>query len=495
MFSLIRMVLALCLLALPSAALAEWREATSEHFVIVSEASERQLRLTAQRLEAVHWLLGQATNRANAPLGSRVRIYMVDDADEVRRGAGAPPDASLVGIYIGNPFGPIAIVARNRPASDLYHEYAHHFMAQYMPVQVPAWYVEGFAEVVSTASFEREGSITYGKVANEREAELRYLQWTPTARMFAERTESGRHAGYASYGQYWLTAHYLQFAPERRGQLARYVDALNRGMEPDAAAELTFPGGLDQLDADLRAYLRRADFRYVAPTIPPGTMRDPVIRTLRPGEAAALELEMAVARTWDTEDSLALVPQITALAARHPNEPAIYALQAAALLRGEAWAEAMTAADRALALDPNHARSNAVRAIASMRLETEGDASNVLEAAQASIERARSADPREPLLRFAERLGLGQGGDAPERTLRPMSPPPDLPTYQITQTQLNSYRQAMSAGGADGARRLRELAEQTADTPLADHWRLLATFLEGRGTGRPPSARFIIVGN
>ena len=63
------------------------------------------------------------------------------------------------------PAGAIAVVPRNTGTDGvftgqlvLFHEYAHHFMLQYAPAAYPAWYVEGFAEVVSTASFERKGA-------------------------------------------------------------------------------------------------------------------------------------------------------------------------------------------------------------------------------------------------------------------------------------------------------------------------------------------------
>lgn len=66
--------LALILFMPAAPAHAEWREATSEHFVIVSEGSERDIIRASQRLEAVHWLLSQATNRREALDGQRVRL-------------------------------------------------------------------------------------------------------------------------------------------------------------------------------------------------------------------------------------------------------------------------------------------------------------------------------------------------------------------------------------------------------------------------------------
>ncbi len=416
---------------------AEWREATSEHFVILSEGSERELVRTAQRLEAVHWLLTQATNRRDALEGQRVRVYLVDNPIMLRAIAGVPERSNVIAIYMGSPIMPTALAVRDRPQSDLYHEYGHHFMRQYMPSRLPGWFVEGFAEVVSTASFELEGRITYGKVANDRQYELQDTAWTPMARLFAEPGDNGAegngsHAGIASYGQYWVTTHYLLFAPERRGQLARYIAAITRGDDSLVAAEAAFPGGLEQLDRDVRAYLRRADFQYRPVPLPEGVMRSPTVRTIRSGEAAALRLEMESARTWGVERNTGLLPRVAALAAQHPQEPAVHALHASVLIGTEQYPQAIEAADRGISIDAGHARSNALRAYAKYRAGSDEGLlrSEDISEIRTYADRARATDPREPALALtapllrqsgaAMRAARGEGDDASESaTARP----------------------------------------------------------------------------
>ena len=409
---------------------AEWREATSPHFVIVSQASERQTIDTARKLEAVHWLLTQATGRRDASDGRRVRIYLLGTVAEVIEGAAQPANTSMIAIYMGHPLGPIVLAPRSEPIGIIFHEYAHHFMAEYMPVEFPPWYVEGFAEIVSTTSFERNGTITYGKVANHRQAELTYVRWTPTAQMFAERSSGAGHAGVASYGQYWLTAHYLLFAAERRGQLQRFVAAINSGQDANAASAASFPGGVAQLDSDLRAYLRRADFRYVAPVLPPEVMRDPVMRLMRPGEAAAIDLEIEAIRTRGSEDNAALAGRVAALAALHPTEPVIYNLHSAVLTMAEQWRDAEQAADRAIAIDPANARANALRAYATLRAANDEGSidEEALTSARVYADRARASDAREPALQASAMIfrQIGSAGDDGtndrQRTMLTMSP-------------------------------------------------------------------------
>lgn len=479
------LLLALTTLLLPTPARAEWREATSEHFVIVSESSERQLIEASQRLEALHWLLGQATSRGSDAQGRRVRIFMLERVSDVIAGAGAPSTTSLVAVYMGDGYSPVALAARNRPTSDLYHEYAHHYMFDYMQRRFPPWYVEGFAEVVSTASFERAGAITYGKVADQRRFELLNGTWTPTARMFAERSSGAGHAGVASYGQYWLTAHYLQFSPDRRGQLLRYVNAINRGVEPEEAVEQAFPGGLEQLDRDLRSYLRAADFRYVYPSIPAGVMRDPVVRTLRPGEVAAIDLEIEAVRASNEEHYSALIAKTGPLTALHPTDPTVHALHSRALIGAERWTEAVSAADRAIALDPAHARALSLRAVAAMRAASDdgGVDSAAMARIIADVDAARTADPREPALAAASRM-LGTGQSAPA-----------APRMRISEAQYDRLRDVLSTHDHDnvaGVAALETLASEYPDSDLAE---VIASMLGWFAAGRQGAApAFAVMG-
>ena len=85
---------------------------------------------------------------------------------------------TVAGLYKPDAAGPFMIAPREDLAqtftSDmiLFHEYAHHFMLQNYSTVYPPWYVEGFAELLSTTRFERDGSIKVGAFAAHRAYEL-----------------------------------------------------------------------------------------------------------------------------------------------------------------------------------------------------------------------------------------------------------------------------------------------------------------------------------
>ncbi len=331
---------------------AQWREATTEHFVVLSDGPQDQLIRFSQRLEALHWLLGLATGITSPENGARVHIYMVDDLRSVRRARG-PDSRFAAGFYRQTTEGAIAVVPRDQrdfSSTILYHEYAHHFMLQYMQNAYPAWYVEGFAELMSTAQFNREGEISYGYVAQHRANELAYLPWTPLARMMAAPSSSDDELGVASYGQYWLATHYFTFSPERRGQLRDYIGRLNSGQD-HAAAQSAFTGGIGALDADMRRYQRRNRYTYQTVPIPDGVMVQPVLRTLRAGEAAIIDDELQAARPISAAEHIPIAMRVRAIAVRHPDDPAVAILEARLWRYADEYRDAEAAIDRALALD------------------------------------------------------------------------------------------------------------------------------------------------
>lgn len=405
-----------------TAARAEWREATSEHFVVVSEGSQEQLVRFSQRLEALHWLLGQVTGATTQEHSVRVKIYLVDNIGSVRRAMGNR-NANAAGFYRPSIEGAVAVVPRDQgdfSATILYHEYSHHFMMQYLRNAYPAWYVEGFAELLSTARFDTPGHISFGYVAEHRAAELSYEPWTPMRQMMAAPSSDDDDAGVASYGQYWLATHYLVFSPDRRGQLSDYVRRLNSG-QSHAEAEQAFPGGMRQLDTDLRRYLARNRFNYQNVPLPEGVMSAPALRVLRAGEAAIIDDELQAARPMSAEAHVPIATRVRGIAARYPDDPAVALLEARLWYYARRYADADQAIDRALALDADNVHALTLKG--QIMLEAASAAGGtfdpeVLREARRFIVRANRVDPDHqlPLIAYYQSFRIA-GERAPDLAL------------------------------------------------------------------------------
>ena len=353
-------MLVLVLLALPSHA--EWREASSDHFVIYADQDGADLERFAQRLERFHAAMAlryPAQNYRPSP-SNRVTIYVVSNQKEVRK-LGEHDDRMVAGFYRPRAGATVAVIPKLRrpsskfelsPETILLHEYAHHFMYGLSARAYPRWLVEGFAEFFAAVRFESDGSVGLGLQALHRSAELVLGRNVPMQTLLEFDGGTASKDGRDSfYGQSWLLFHYLMFEPSRAQQLTKYQELLARGRPAVEAATEAF-GDLDRLGKDLERYQNRRMLSYM--TYPGSKIQvSPIdVRTLRSGEAEMMPVRMASRLGVSREQALALLPEARQVAARHPDDAAVQATLAEVECDAGHDEAAIAAAERALAVDP-----------------------------------------------------------------------------------------------------------------------------------------------
>lgn len=346
----------LALVAAPSAQ-AEWREATSRHFVLYGDTSEANLRRQAEALERLDWGLRRFMQVEEEPeIASRkVTVYLVSDGDVQRlcrcRDAG--------GFYFSHVGGSTAISGAGGWTDQadagriiLFHEYAHHFMFGTYSLAFPAWFTEGFAEFASTAKVEPE-RISLGHAAQHRAYSLFGGPRLTAAEMFdpALRTRLNRDKLAAFYGSGWLMTHFFMFEPGRYDAFRNYVMALNAGMPGEQAVVKAF-GDLKALDRAIQAYLRRPRLtgvfmRYGDTPAPPVTLR-----VLSPGEAALIDRRMESVRGVNKEEAGRIFTRAAPIAARYPADAMVQGWFAEMAYDADQDEAAELAARRAVAADP-----------------------------------------------------------------------------------------------------------------------------------------------
>ena len=390
---------------------AEWHEVTSEHFIIQSESSVTHLTRLSQKLEGVHWMLSQLAGVTPNNAAQRVRIAMVDDIGDVHR-AMLGSDSSAAGFYRPEVEGAIAVVPRSEGAFSttiLFHEYAHHFMLQYMTRIYPPWMVEGFAEFISTATIDDYGVISIGRPAQHRAYSMAAFGLTDSEQFFARGYNGGDSAGDTFYGQAWLTTHYFIMDAQRRRRLNQFLRAWAEDGDYNAAvAQLV--GDFDQFDTAIGRY-RRECCQYTRITLPVGISAAPVIRAMRPAEGAIVELSIRDRDNMDDADRARYLRQLGEVQANYPDDSAVNLLVAQSYYSFKNWATAIAAADRVLAIEPTNRRAAIYRAWAAIQARSEQDGE--ISAAEALALRrpiidANRADPNDPtaLLAFAESFTL-----------------------------------------------------------------------------------------
>lgn len=390
----------LCLWAfvLPATAQAEWNEASSDHFLVIADQKEKDVREFTERLERYHsGLLGILKRADEKPSPSnRVTIYIVRSAGQVQKLAG-DKSGFLQGFYSPRAGGSVAFASRvesdgmNITQSEqiLFHEYAHHVMHGVSEWATPRWYSEGFAEFFSTVRFEKDGGMGIGLPANHRAAELSYAVDVPIEALLDSETYKTRKIkGYDEfYGRSWLLYHYLQMSGTRPGQLTKYRAALANGATEWDAAQTAF-GDLKLLDKELKSYLNKGKMRYLPIAADKLAVGPITIRKLSEAESAMMPIILESKRGVDEESSKVLLPKAQVVAAKYPDDPAVLAALAEAEHDAGNYNEALAAADKALLTAPTLVNAHVQKIYALSRIAEKAENA---EAAWKKVTRAVTA--------------------------------------------------------------------------------------------------------
>jgi hypothetical protein len=356
---------------LATPAQAKWLRADTASFIIYSEGNEKSLRTFAENLQRFDSTLRIRFKLIDSEEPNRLTIYLVPRAVDAGRLMTGKNGSSIAGWYSPAPDGSFAIshredvVIKGTPQSQqtLFHEYSHHFMRRYAASAFPAWFIEGFAEFYSTVDFTKDGKAEIGKPVYARAYGLLTMPKIPAEKLLFQQPGEMRNSGQTDvyYGRSWLLTHMLYSNPARAGQLARYIDAINRGEDSKKAATDAF-GDLAELDKDLNRYMGKP-MVYSTSGTPIAVTGKVDITPLSAAEDALLPLRLERISAGNDEARIVAVrDDLKALSLLHGGDAGVWFELASAEWSIDEdkrdMAAARAAVDKALAIDPKHVRAN-----------------------------------------------------------------------------------------------------------------------------------------
>jgi hypothetical protein len=400
---------ALALAGVSGAAHAEWWEAKTDHFVVVSESNEKDTKAFASELERFDNALRVLQNMpvgVPVPSAAKVTVYRFGKTYDIGELAGSE---GVAGFYIPRAARPVAFTPAREdrrgpmdrvdtrtalnPQVVLFHEYTHHFMLRNFNGAYPSWYVEGFAELNSTIKLHDDGSFLVGAPANHRSVELFQMLQMPLSKMLdpANRIDTYEEV-LSKYSLGWLLIHYLTFDKDRQGQLKAYLNAVAGGENSLTAAERIF-GDLKKLDGELQRY-KTSKLPGIEVTPPNYSPPNVTLRQLDPQEEESMRERIKLARGVTRKDARSLDRELTELAQAEPGNYTAQILAAEAGLDAREFGHATTAAERALALSSNSVDALVYGARALIE-NPEGDADRFAKA-RALLVQAHKIDADDP---------------------------------------------------------------------------------------------------
>lgn len=299
-----RFVLVSVLLGATAATAAEkpqvWIEVRSPHFIVVSNAGEKQARRAADQFEQIRAVFKKALPRARVDPGQDVIILAVKDEKSLKALLPAYWETKgrmhPAGVFQRGPEKHYVALRLDTYGDNsyhvVYHEYVHLLTSlnfQWLPV----WLNEGFADFYANSQL---GGKEVG-LGRPSEGHLRLLQTNrllPLAALFAADHTSPyyneENKASIFYAQSWALTHYflLREGKKRTTELDTYLAMVQSGMDAAEATTRAF-GDLKQLEKKLEAYVGQAQFYYM--TMKPPADADEktyAARQLPPAESAAV---------------------------------------------------------------------------------------------------------------------------------------------------------------------------------------------------------------
>lgn len=283
----------------------EWIEVRSPHFLIVSNASEREAYKTAIQFEQIRAVFRQSALIVSEHETPVVTVLALRDENSLREllpERWTKHHARPQGIFVSNIYKYyVALRTDNvRPGdfATIYHEYFHTISAPDSPA-LPTWLSEGLAGVFGHTAV-RENEAVLGLSDPEAVEQLRFSTLIPLETLFQVDQSSPYYneedRASLFYAESWAVAHFLLIADggAHRDALQNYIAAVRANSDSLAAARSAF-GDLTLLQQAIAQYVSAGKF----PTLPLKTLpaiseRDFPVRPLSFAEAEAYRADFEV---------------------------------------------------------------------------------------------------------------------------------------------------------------------------------------------------------
>lgn len=252
----------------------KWRRVRSKNFTLVGNASEKDVRNVANRLEQFRAVFGSLfpAISLNSQALTTVVVFKSDNAFKLFKAN--PNDAGY--FQSGEDVNYIALTSERtteaQPFRVIFHEYVHLLVNNTMGETVPLWFNEGLAEYYSTFDIKDNARrVMLGEPIESHVLYLRRNELLPLRALFAvDHNSPYYNEGNKMnifYAESWMFMHYLLQgdSQKHRPQLSRLVDLLRQGVKVDDAFPQAFEKNIESVENDFKGYIH--DLKYTATEI------------------------------------------------------------------------------------------------------------------------------------------------------------------------------------------------------------------------------------
>jgi tetratricopeptide (TPR) repeat protein len=242
-----------------------WIKVSSKNFTLVGNASEKEIRQVATRLEQFRDVFTRlfTTARFDTPVPTTVIVFK-------SMGSYKPfnPGNNAGYFQKGEDVNYITLTtdATQNPFSVIYHEYTH-LLLENTSGNVPTWFNEGLAEYYSAFNIEEDRKVHLGDLIPYHLETLRSGKIYPMRQLFAvdsyspEYNEGSKRGMF--YAESWALVHYLILGNggQRMPQLGKFIQLAANNVPIDEAVKQAFQTDVESLQKEFIKYVEGHTFK------------------------------------------------------------------------------------------------------------------------------------------------------------------------------------------------------------------------------------------
>ena len=258
----------------PSAVLAkdEWIQVRSKNFFLVGNASEKEIRKVATRLEQFRETFRLVFSQVNLTSSVPTNVVVFKSASSYKpfkpKRADGKADTGVAGYFqSGEDVNYITLSTEGTEADTfgtIFHEYVHFIIdTNFGKSDVPPWFNEGLAEYYQTFAIEEDQRVKLGAIQNGHLQLLQQTKLIPLSTLFSIDNRSlhqnGNHSRSIFYAQAWALIHYLVQSGKTEG-LSKFLINSIADKPAEQAFQEAFGIGYAQMEKELRKYVSQSSY-------------------------------------------------------------------------------------------------------------------------------------------------------------------------------------------------------------------------------------------
>lgn len=358
---LLILLVSLCFIRTANASDEQWLEASSSHFTVITNSSEKDARHLVDQFERMRWTFQKLFPKMNVDPDEPIIIIAAKNgksfeallpADRLGKG-----QLQLAGLFLRGMDKNYVLLRldaqQEHPYSTIYHEYTHLQFRKFES-WMPLWLNEGIAQFYQNTVIH-DKNVELGQTSVSDILFLRENKLIPLTTLFQVDHNSPyyheENKGNIFYAESWVLTHYLlNMDYENKTQrVTDYVRAINQGKDSITAAQEAF-GDLNELQKKLEFYIHAGHYMefMMNSAVAPIDESYYKIKMLSQNEADAYRAEFLAQEPGRLEDAKVILDRI--LKADQKNAIAFEARGTIALREND-FMRALQLYDQAFQLD------------------------------------------------------------------------------------------------------------------------------------------------